>query len=176
MQSLTFFIATCPKKDSWHELAVRVIVPNWYVDMFLEGGDRYGSNQMESWICLMLEEGWDLRHFRCLSSQSRDEYYETENAIVAEVALPGIPENDVDRWPMSYHRQSAVSESEDKDNRRYWRRHGIVLQLLIPAPENIAKSEPEGLEHGVLTFLPAWKSNPLLQRKFKVTAKRQKNN
>lgn len=102
--------------------------------------------------------------------------YETDRAIVAEVALPGIPEDKID---VSVHdgvvRISASDEKkkEEQDKRKYFmssmaQNYNYSFRL----PNGMAEeSEPEAvLQSGVLK-LSFKKAEPIAPKKIKVIAK-----
>lgn len=102
--------------------------------------------------------------------------YETEDAIVAEAALPGIQEDKIDiTFENGIVRISAASEEkqEEKDKRRYFMSSMTSsYNYSFRIPEGAVKDEePKAeLESGVLrlTFPKVEKKEP---KKIKVTAK-----
>lgn len=102
--------------------------------------------------------------------------YETESAIVAEAALPGIPEDKIDiTFENGVVRVSAVSDEkkEEKDKRRYFMSSmSTSYNYSFRLPEGVVQStEPQAdLEDGVLklTFKKVEKKEP---KKIKVTKK-----
>lgn len=131
----------------------------------------------------MLEDDWDLPTFPGLSRLAGQglNLYETEDAIVAEAAVPGIHENKIDvSFDNGVVRVTAQMEEqkEEKDKRRYFmtsmtQSYNYSFRL----PEGVVSDdEPTAeLDNGVvkLTFKKVQKAAP---KKINVTkvAKSQK--
>ncbi|MBP7832798.1 MAG: Hsp20/alpha crystallin family protein [Candidatus Levybacteria bacterium] len=102
--------------------------------------------------------------------------YETQDALIAETAVPGLSESDIDvTFEGGVVRVSGNKEEkqEDKDKRRYFMSSmTTAFNYTFRIPEGVVKdAEPEAeLEDGVLrlTFKKVEKKEP---RKIKVTKK-----
>lgn len=122
----------------------------------------------------LFDEDWNLP-----SAVSRSQglnIYETENALVAEIALPGIPEDKVDvSVDNSLVRISGSMEEkkeETKEKKYFMSSMASSYNYSFRLPENV-KKEPEAiLENGVLTltFPKTEESQP---KKIKVVAKKK---
>jgi HSP20 family protein len=128
-----------------------------------------------------LEEDWDLPTLPVLSRLAGQglNLYETEDAIVAEAALPGIPEDKIDvSVDDGVVRISATSEekTEEKDKRRYFmssmaKSYNYSFRL----PQGVISDEEPTAElaNGVLTlkFKKVQKAAP---KKIKIASKEKK--
>lgn len=99
--------------------------------------------------------------------------YETENAIIAEAAMPGVPENKIDVTVSDnvVRITGAVEEkTEEKGKKRYLlRKMASSVNYAFLAPEGV-KGEPEAeLEDGVLKL--TWKK-PTKTAPKKITVKK----
>lgn len=126
----------------------------------------------------MLEDDWDLPTLPGLSRLAGQglNIYETEDSIVAEAAVPGVPEDKID-ISIDDHivriTASTQEEKEDKNKRRYFMTSmAQSYNYSFRLPQGvISDEEPEAdLEHGVLrlTFKKVQKAEP---KKIKVSAK-----
>jgi HSP20 family molecular chaperone IbpA len=125
-----------------------------------------------------LEDDWEMPTVPGLSrllGQGMN-IYETDSAIVAEIALPGISEDHIDvSVDDKVVRISASSESsqEDKSGRKYFMSSmAQSYNYSFRLPEGLeADTEPEAmLAHGVLT-LNFKKAAPVAPKKIKVITK-----
>ena len=106
----------------------------------------------------VFDEDWDLPTVPGISRMLGQglNIYETEQEIIAEVALPGIPEDKIDvSIEEGVVRISATNEArqEDSDKRRYFMSNlSSSYNYSFRLPEGIASDqEPEAtLAHGVL--------------------------
>jgi HSP20 family molecular chaperone IbpA len=125
-----------------------------------------------------LEDDWEMPTVPGLSrllGQGMN-IYETDKAIVAEIALPGISEDHIDvSVDDKVVRISASSEAtqEDKSGRKYFMSSmAQSYNYSFRLPEGLeAETEPEAmLAHGVLT-LTFKKAAPVAPKKIKVVTK-----
>lgn len=126
----------------------------------------------------MFEDDWELPTIPGVSRLMGQglNLYETQDAIIAEAAMPGIPEDKVDvTFEDGVVRVSASSESkqEEKDKRRYFMSSmSSSYNYSFRLPQGVVKDEePKAeLEDGVLRliFRKEEKKEP---RKIKVTKK-----
>lgn len=126
----------------------------------------------------MFEDDWELPTLPGVSRLMGQglNLYETEDAIVAEAALPGVPEEKIDvTFEDGVVRVSASSEQkqEEKDKRRYFMSSmSSSYNYSFRLPQGVVQDkEPEAeLEDGVLklTFKKMEKKEP---KKIKVTKK-----
>lgn len=126
----------------------------------------------------MLEDDWDLPTIPGISRLAGQglNLYETEDAIVAEAALPGIPEDKVDvSIDEGVVRITATHEQkqEDKDKRRYFMTSmAQSYNYSFRLPQGVeAEEEPQAeLDNGVLhlIFKKVQKAEP---KKIKVAKK-----
>lgn len=124
------------------------------------------------------EEDWDLPTIPGVSRLMGQglNLYETEDALVAEAALPGISEDKIDvTFENGVVRVtgSAEERQEDKDKRRYFMSSmATSFNYSFRVPEGIVRDdEPEAeIEDGILklTFKKAEKKEP---KKIKVSKK-----
>lgn len=132
------------------------------------------------WSLPSLDEEWDLPSIPGLSRIMGQglNLYETEDSVVAELALPGIPEDKVDvSVDDGVVRVTAQSEEkkEEKGKRRYFMTSmASSYNYSFRLPQGVVESEePEAeLEDGVLTlrFTKVKKAPP---KKVKVVAKKK---
>jgi HSP20 family protein len=126
----------------------------------------------------MLEDDWDLPTLPGLSRLAGQglNLYETEDAIVAEVALPGITEDKIDvSIDEGVVRVTAALEQgqEEKDKRRYFMTSmASSYNYSFRLPQGVvSEEEPHAeLDNGVLhlTFKKVQKAEP---KKIKVAKK-----
>lgn len=126
----------------------------------------------------MLEDDWDLPTFPGLSRLAGQglNLYETEDSIVAEAAVPGVPEDKIDvSFDNGVVRISASSQDqkEEKSKRRYFMTSMTqAFNYSFRLPEGVvADEEPAAeLENGVvhLIFKKVKKAEP---KKIKVAKK-----
>lgn len=126
----------------------------------------------------MLEDDWELPTIPGLSRLAGQglNLYETEDAIIAEAALPGIPEEKVDvSVDEGVVRITATSDdkTEEKSKRRYFMTSmSSSYNYSFRLPQGaVSDEEPAAeLEDGVLklTFKKVKKATP---KKIKITAK-----
>lgn len=122
----------------------------------------------------MLEDDWDMPTVPGLSKilgQGMN-IYESETEVVAEIALPGIPEDRIDvSIDNKVVRISAVSSQteEDKSGRKYFMSSmAQSFNYSFRLPEGLDNDEPEAsLQHGVLT-LTFKKAAPVAPKKIKI--------
>ena len=124
------------------------------------------------------EDDWDLPTIPGISKIMGQglNIYETEDSIVAEAALPGIPENRIDvTFDNGIVRISASAEEkkEEKEKRRYFMSSMTTsYNYSFRIPEGVVKAEEPSaeLEDGILklTFNKVEKKEP---RKIAVTKK-----
>ncbi|RJP46203.1 MAG: Hsp20/alpha crystallin family protein [Armatimonadetes bacterium] len=126
------------------------------------------------------EEGWDLPTIPGLNRLGQGlNIFETEDALVAEAALPGIPEDKVDisvEEGVVRITASAEEKQEEKGKRRYFMSSmASTYNYSFRLPQGVVEdSEPEAeLESGVLrlTFKKVKKAPP---KKIQVKAKAKK--
>ncbi len=130
-------------------------------------------------ISSLLEDDWDLPTVPGLSRLGQGlNIYETEDAIVAQAALPGITEDKVDiSIDDGVVRIAASSEEkqEEKGKRRYFMTSmASTYNYSFRLPGGMVEDkEPEAeMENGVLTLIfPKVKKTP--PKKVKVVAKRK---
>jgi HSP20 family protein len=125
----------------------------------------------------MFDDDWDLPN---LATSSRFEkglnIYETDTTVVAEVSLPGIPEEKIDvSVDKGVVRVSASMDekSEEKGKRKYYvSSMSQAYNYSFRLPEGLSdKDEPEAsLENGVLT-LTFKKAMVVPPKKLKITKK-----
>lgn len=126
----------------------------------------------------MLEDDWDLPTIPGLSRLAGQglNIYETEDAVVAEAALPGIKEDKIDvsiDEGVVRVTASLDEKKEEKDKRRYFMTSmAQSYNYSFRLPQNIVSDEePKAeLEHGVLhlTFKKIQKAEP---KKIRVASK-----
>lgn len=126
----------------------------------------------------MLEDDWDVPTIPGLSRMMGQglNLYETEEAIVAEAALPGVNEDKIDvSIDEGIVRITATSEEkkEEKDKRRYFMTSmAQSYNYSFRLPQNVlSDEEPKAeLDNGVLhlTFQKIQKAEP---KKIKVASK-----
>lgn len=122
----------------------------------------------------MLEDDWDMPTVPGLSKilgQGMN-IYESETEVVAEIALPGIPEERIDvSIDNKVVRVSAVNSQteEDKSGRKYFMSSmAQSFNYSFRLPEGLDNDEPEAsLQHGVLT-LTFKKATPVAPKKIKI--------
>lgn len=116
-----------------------------------------------------MDEDWNLPTIPGLSRLSQGlNIYETENTFVAEAALPGIPESNIDVTVddgIVRITGSVIDSEEDKDQKRYFMRSMTSsFNYSFKLPEGIvADKEPTAeVENGVLilTFSKTEKAPP----------------
>ena len=117
----------------------------------------------------LLDDDWELPTIPGISRMMGQglNIYETENAVVAEAAMPGIPEDKID---VSYEEgvvrvTGAIDEAqEEKDKRRYFMTSmARSFNYSFRLPQGLMDKEPTAeLEDGVLklTFAKAKKAPP----------------
>jgi len=125
----------------------------------------------------MFDDDWDLPSLPSISRFEKGlNIYETEEAVVAEVSLPGIPEDKIDvSVDKGIVRVSASMEdkSEEKGKRKYFvSSMSQAYNYSFRLPEGLSeKDEPEALlENGVLT-LTFKKAEKVAPKKLKITKK-----
>jgi len=108
----------------------------------------------------LIEDDWDLPTVPGISRMLGQglNIYETENEIVAEMALPGIPEDNIDvSIDDGVVRISASDQKseEQKGNRKYFMSSmASSYNYSFRLPEGIKDKEPKAiLEHGVLKLV-----------------------
>lgn len=127
-------------------------------------------------ISPFFDEDWDMP---TLKNQGLN-IYETDDSIVAEVALPGIAEDKIDVSiddGMIHVSATNESKQEEKDKRRYYMSSmAQSYNYSFRLPEGVKEDEePEAtLTNGVLV-LNFKKAEPKQPRKIKITAKAQKD-
>ncbi len=124
------------------------------------------------------EDDWDMPTVPGISKLMGQglNLYETEDAIVAEAALPGIPEDKIDvTFENGVVRVSGSAEEkqEEKEKRRYFMSSmATSYNYSFRVPEGIVSDgEPEAeIDDGILrlTFKKAQKKEP---KKIKITKK-----
>jgi HSP20 family protein len=127
----------------------------------------------------LLDEDWDLPTVPGLSKVMGQglNIFETENSLIAEVALPGIPDDKIDiSIDQKVVRISASNEQaqEEKDKRKYFMSSmASSYNYSFKLPDGIAADkEPEAiLEHGVLKLVFP-KAEVIAPKKIKVIAKK----
>ncbi len=126
----------------------------------------------------MLDDDWDMQTLPTRVGQGLN-VYETEDSIVAEAAMPGISEKDievsVDDGVVHVTGSSSLTK-ENKDGRRYFMSSmASTFNYSFRLPEGVASDkEPKAeVEHGVLylTFPKAAKTEP---KKIKVGVRGEK--
>jgi HSP20 family protein len=125
----------------------------------------------------LLEDDWDLPTIPGISRMMGQglNIYETADAIVAEAAMPGIPENSIDvSFDDGVVRVTGMTDEkqEEKDKRRYFMTSmASSYNYSFRLPQGLADEEPKAeLEDGVLhlTFKKVKKAAP---KKIAVTKK-----
>lgn len=116
----------------------------------------------------LLDEDWNLPTIPGLSRLGQGlNIYETENSVVAEAAMPGISDDEVDisvEDGVVRISGSTKKTQEDKGDRRYFMSSlASSYNYSFRLPEGIANEEPEAeIENGVLvlTFKKVKKAPP----------------
>lgn len=125
----------------------------------------------------LLDEDWDFPTFPGLSRLGQGlNIYETEEQLIAEAAVPGIPDSNIDVTVEDGVVRISASNTqtqEDQNQKRYFMSTlATSYNYSFRLPENIlAEEEPNAnVSNGVLTlsFKKAQKQAP---KKVKVTAK-----
>ncbi len=125
----------------------------------------------------LLDEDWDLPTVPGLSKVMGQglNIFETENSLIAEVALPGIPDDKIDiSIDQKIVRISASNEQtqEEKDKRKYFMSSmASSYNYSFKLPDGIAADkEPEAvLDHGVLKLVFP-KAEVIAPKKIKVVS------
>lgn len=125
----------------------------------------------------LFDDDWDLPSLPSIAHFDKGlNIYETDNSVVAEVSLPGIPEDKIDvSVDKGVVRVSASMEekSEEKGKRKYFvSSMSQAYNYSFRLPEGLSdKDEPEAsLENGVLT-LTFQKAEVVPPKKLKITKK-----
>lgn len=125
----------------------------------------------------LFDDDWDLPSLSSLARFDKGlNIYETDTTVVAEVSLPGVPEDKIDvSVNKGVVRVSASMEerSEEKGKRKYYvSSMSQAFNYSFRLPEGLSdKEEPEAsLENGVLT-LTFKKAEVVPPKKLKITKK-----
>lgn len=124
-----------------------------------KGGEIMAIIRWNPWNLPSLEDEWDIPALPGLSRLIGQglNIYETEYVVVAEAALPGIPEDKIDiSVDEGIVRVTASSEEkkEEKGKRRYFMSSmASSFNYSFRLPQGVAEKEPKAeLDSGVLTL------------------------